>query len=134
MTSRTRDPARAALPAGVEVVRGDLTDAGTLTAAFAGVEAAHLITFTGAFGDTLTNGPEIVDALVAAGVARVSVLGGWDTGTVEPALDAAGVPSGPIQTAEDLVVDPQLLAAVDDHQSDEPVQTRRGQFPSQFPA
>lgn len=87
----TRDPARAALPAGVEVVRGDLTDAGTLTVAFAGVEAAHLITFTGAFGDTLTNGPEIVDALVAAGVARVTVLGGWDTGTVEPALDAAGV-------------------------------------------
>ncbi|MFC5137846.1 NmrA family NAD(P)-binding protein [Actinomycetospora rhizophila] len=87
----TRDPARAALPAGVEVVRGDLTDAGTLTAAFGGVEAAHLITFTGAFGDWLTNGPEIVDALVAAGVARVSVLGGWDTGTLEPALDAAGV-------------------------------------------
>jgi uncharacterized protein YbjT (DUF2867 family) len=88
----TRDPARADLPAGVEVVRGDLTDVGTLTAAFAGVEATHLITFTGEFGDTLTNGAEIVAALVAAGVARVSVLGGWDTSTVEPALDAAGVP------------------------------------------
>ncbi|MEJ2884864.1 NmrA family NAD(P)-binding protein [Actinomycetospora aeridis] len=87
----TRDPARADLPAAAEVVRGDLTDVTTLAGAFAGVEAAHLITFSGEFGDTLTNGPEIVDALVAAGVARVSVLGGWDTSTVEPALDAAGV-------------------------------------------
>lgn len=88
----TRDPDRAQLPAGAEVVRGDLTDASTLTGAFAGVEAAHLITFGGDFSATLENGPEIVDLLVAAGVARVSVLGGWDTGTLEPALDAAGVP------------------------------------------
>lgn len=88
----TRDPVRADLPAGTEVVRGDLTDVGTLEDAFDGVGAVHLITFSGEFGTTLTNGAEIVDALVAAGVARVSVLGGWDTSTVEPALDGAGVP------------------------------------------
>ena len=57
-----------------------------------GVEAAHLITFGGDGYAALENGPEIVVALRAAGVERVSVLGGWDTSTLEPALDAAGVP------------------------------------------
>jgi len=88
----TRDPQRAALPAGAEVVRGDITDAAGLARVLDGVEAAHLITFGGDGYAALENGPEIVAALRAAGVDRVSVLGGWDTSTLEPALDAAGVP------------------------------------------
>ena len=43
-----------------------------------------------------------------------AAIGAWTAGRTSAealaALDAAGVPSGPIQTAEDLVVDPQLLA------------------------
>ena len=88
----TRDPERAALPVGAEVVRGDITDAAGVARVLDGVEAAHLITFGGDGYAALENGPEIVAALRAAGVDRVSVLGGWDTSTLEPALDAAGVP------------------------------------------
>ncbi len=43
----TRDPAKADLPEGVEVVAGDLAEPGSLTAAFEGVEAVHLINFAG---------------------------------------------------------------------------------------
>ena len=43
-----------------------------------------------------------------------AAIGAWTAGRTSAealaSLDAAGVPSGPIQTAEDLVVDPQLLA------------------------
>ncbi len=81
----TRDPARARLPEGVEVVAGDLTDAATLTRAFDGVTAAHLINF-GKDYKPLRNGEEIVDLLVRAGVRRVTVLGGWEEGTLEPAV------------------------------------------------
>ncbi|CCH31490.1 NAD(P)H-binding protein [Actinosynnema sp. NPDC047251] len=86
----TRDPARAALPAGVEVVRGDTTDTGSLHAAFAGVTAAHLINFGHTYRP-LANGPEIVAAAEAAGVRRVTLLGGWAEGSLEPAVRAGGL-------------------------------------------
>jgi uncharacterized protein YbjT (DUF2867 family) len=64
-----RDPqrARAALPSGIEVVAGDLQDAGTLRPALAGVEAAFLL-----------SGYDGIDALApempAAGVERAVLL------------------------------------------------------------
>ncbi|MGR6917482.1 NmrA family NAD(P)-binding protein [[Actinomadura] parvosata] len=81
----TRHPARAALPAGVEVAEGDLTSAAGLEAAFDGVTAAHLINFGGDYRP-LGNGPRIVELAERAGVGRVTVLGGWREGTLEPAL------------------------------------------------
>ncbi|MEU6035564.1 NmrA family NAD(P)-binding protein [Actinomadura sp. NPDC047616] len=62
----TRDPAKANLPAGAEVVAGNLADTASLSAAFDGVSAAHLI----GFGDDyapLANGPEIMDVAKRAG-------------------------------------------------------------------
>lgn len=87
----TRDPDRAALPAGVDVVRADLTDASSLAPALDGVTAAHLITFGGDDYAELQNGTEIVGLLEQASVTRVSVLGGWDTSTLEPALDSSEI-------------------------------------------
>lgn len=84
----TRDPQRANLPEGVGVVRGDLTDADAFRRAIGGCDAVHFITFNGEFGETLTNGAELVAATAAADVQRVSVLGGWDESTLEPALRA----------------------------------------------
>ncbi|MEV1170387.1 NmrA family NAD(P)-binding protein [Nonomuraea sp. NPDC049784] len=83
----TRDPARADLPEGVEVVAGDLTRSGTLSPAFDGVRAAHLITFGGDY-QPLRNGQEIVDLLGKAGVGKVTLLSGWHEGTLEPAVRA----------------------------------------------
>ncbi|MFF0312755.1 NAD(P)H-binding protein [Streptosporangium sp. NPDC004379] len=85
----TRDPGRAAVPAGVEVVAGDLTVTDSLVAAFDGVTAVHLINFGGDDYGLLRNGREIVDLAVKAGVRRVTVLGGWDQGTLEPAVRAS---------------------------------------------
>ncbi|MBO1751356.1 NAD(P)H-binding protein [Actinotalea sp. BY-33] len=85
----TRDPATAELPAGVEVVAGDLTDPATLPLAFDGVTAVHLITFGGSDGAPLTTGAELVRLASRAGVRRVTVLGGWEESTVEPALRAS---------------------------------------------
>jgi uncharacterized protein YbjT (DUF2867 family) len=81
----TRDPSRVTLP-DVEVVAGDLADTTTLPAAFDGVSAAHLITFGKGGYLPLDNGEEIVDLAARHGVRRVSVLGGWQESTVEPAL------------------------------------------------
>ncbi|MCF6476753.1 NAD-dependent epimerase/dehydratase family protein [Nonomuraea sp. MG754425] len=81
----TRNPATAHLPEGVDVVGGDLTDTTTLAAAFAGVTAAHLINFGGNY-QVLENGTEIVDLATAAGLGRVTVLNGWQEGTLEPAV------------------------------------------------
>jgi uncharacterized protein YbjT (DUF2867 family) len=86
----TRDPAAAALPPEVEVVAGDLTSLGTLAAAFDGVTAAHLINFGGGY-QPLDNGPELVDLVVRSGIGRVTMLGGWQEGTVEPAVRASGL-------------------------------------------
>ncbi|PZG21601.1 NmrA family NAD(P)-binding protein [Nonomuraea aridisoli] len=83
----TRDPARAALlPAGVEVVRGDLTRTGTLVPALRGVTGVHLIDAADAAYTPLPNGAEIVEAVRDAGVRRVTLLSGWSPGTLEPAV------------------------------------------------
>ncbi len=87
----SRDPQRADLPEGVDVVRGDLTDADAFRRVVEGCGAVHFITFHGEFGETLTNGAELVAAVEAAGARRVSVLSGWDESTLEPALRESGL-------------------------------------------
>ncbi|MEV0196491.1 NAD(P)H-binding protein [Nonomuraea sp. NPDC050691] len=87
----TRNPSHASevLPAGVEVVAGDLADPDSLVQAFDGVTAAHLITFAGDDYAPLSRGDEIVELVVKAGVRRVTVLGGRADGPLEQALAAA---------------------------------------------
>ncbi|MEV6859840.1 NmrA family NAD(P)-binding protein [Streptosporangium subroseum] len=80
----TRAPATAALPEGVEVVAGDLTEVLTLASVFDGVTAAHLINFSKDY-KPLRNGQQIVDLALRAGVRKVTILGGWEEGTLEPA-------------------------------------------------
>ncbi|PSK82244.1 uncharacterized protein YbjT (DUF2867 family) [Murinocardiopsis flavida] len=94
----SRTPAKADLPAGVEVVAGELTDATTLGAAFEGVDVVHLVTFGG--GDDLTNGPEIIDLAERHGVARASVLSGWSPTSIETALEAGSIDWTLVQPAE----------------------------------
>ncbi|MBB5776699.1 NmrA family NAD(P)-binding protein [Nonomuraea jabiensis] len=85
----TRNPAKAALPEGVEVVAGDFARPETLTDAFEGVTAAHLINFAGDDYAPLPDGAAIVELAVKAGVRRVTVLGGREDGPLEQALAAA---------------------------------------------
>ncbi|MBE1564978.1 NAD(P)H-binding protein [Nonomuraea africana] len=85
----TRDPARANLPEGVEVVRGDLTDPATLGPAFEGVTGVHLLTVGGDDYATLRTGPELVELAEKAGVRRVTVLWNGKTGPVEEAFAAS---------------------------------------------
>ncbi|MER5646440.1 NAD(P)H-binding protein [Streptosporangium sp. NPDC002524] len=88
----TRNPARANLPAGAEVVAGNLADPATLPAAFSGVGAAHLIGFSGDDFAPLTNGAEIVDLARKAGVRKVTVLKGDVTkSALEEAVEAGGL-------------------------------------------
>jgi uncharacterized protein YbjT (DUF2867 family) len=89
----TRDPASADLPAGVEVVRGDLTDPGSLAASGAldGVTGLHLITFGGADYTPLGTGPALVEQARAAGVRRLVVLHGGGPTPVEDAVRASGL-------------------------------------------
>ncbi|MEU9331543.1 NAD(P)H-binding protein [Streptomyces sp. NPDC048290] len=85
----TRDPATAELPPGVEVAAGNLGVTATLPAAFAGVGAAHLISFGDGYAP-LDNAPGIVAAAVAAGVRRVTVLkGGAEKTPLDEALAAS---------------------------------------------
>lgn len=86
----TRDPAGADLPAGADAVAGDLTDGAGLAAAFAGVDAAHLITFGGDDFAPLRNGGQIVDLAWRGGVRRVTVLKGDLTRSpLEEAIEAS---------------------------------------------
>ncbi|MGX1884410.1 SDR family oxidoreductase [Streptomyces sp. NPDC055287] len=87
----TRDPAKAGLPAGVETVRGDLTDPTTLIPALEGVTGLHLITFGGEYFAPLTTGPEIVALAAKAGVRRITVLNGGGPSGVQDAVEAGGV-------------------------------------------
>ncbi|KOX24531.1 hydroxylase [Saccharothrix sp. NRRL B-16348] len=86
----SRRPGNAGLPADVEVVRGDTTDVDSLAAAFAGATAAHLINFGHGYRP-LDNGEEVAAAARRAGVGRVTLLGGWAEGTLEPAVRASGL-------------------------------------------
>lgn len=87
----TRDATSANLPAEVEVVTGDLTDPATLTAAFDGVTAIHLLNATGDDHTPLATGSEIVSLAVAAGVERVTVVCAGQEGPVEQALATSGL-------------------------------------------
>ncbi|MEU6721120.1 NAD(P)H-binding protein [Nonomuraea sp. NPDC046802] len=82
----TRDPARAALPAPVDVVRGDLTAPETLAAAFDGVVGVHLLTMGGDDYATLRTGPELAELMGKAGVQRVTLLWNGQVGPVEEAF------------------------------------------------
>ncbi|MFE2017640.1 NAD(P)H-binding protein [Streptomyces sp. NPDC059499] len=83
----TRDASKAAFPAGVEVVQGDLTDPGSLIPALDGVTGLHLITF-GAHFVPLETGPRIMELARAAGVRRVTVLHGGGSSSLEDAVRA----------------------------------------------
>ncbi|MEV4399550.1 NmrA family NAD(P)-binding protein [Nonomuraea sp. NPDC049607] len=84
----TRNPAKAALPEGVEVVGGDLAEPASLAAAFEGVTAAHFINFAGDDYAPLPDGAGLAELAVKAGVRRVTVLGGREDGELEQALAA----------------------------------------------
>ncbi|MFE0473754.1 NAD(P)H-binding protein [Streptomyces sp. NPDC058947] len=84
----TRDAAKAALPDGVEVVEGDLTEPDGLAPALEGVTGLHLITFGGAAFTPLETGPRILELAHAAGVGRVTVLHGGGPTPLEDAVRA----------------------------------------------
>ena len=84
----TRDAAKAALPDGVEVVEGDLTEPDGLAPALEGVTGLHLITFGGAAFTPLETGPRILELARAAGVGRVTVLHGGGPTPLEDAVRA----------------------------------------------
>lgn len=74
----TRQAERARLPAGAEVVEGDLSRPDTLAPALQDATALHLIPIAGDDYRPLETAPEIVAAAVAAGVTRITVLTGSD--------------------------------------------------------
>ncbi|MFG3340037.1 NAD(P)H-binding protein [Glycomyces sp. NPDC048151] len=83
----TRDPAKAGLPAGVDVRAGDFTDFASLEAALEGVTALHLMTTFGPGNTTVPNSRDLVDAAVKAGVRRVTLLWNGYAGPVEEAVE-----------------------------------------------
>ncbi|GAA3139942.1 NAD(P)H-binding protein [Planomonospora alba] len=87
----TRNPATADLPAGAEVVAGNLSDSASLPEVFDGVTAAHLIGFGDGYAP-LGNGAEIADIARRAGVRTVTVLkGSQDKEPLEEAVQAGGL-------------------------------------------
>ncbi|SDP05139.1 Uncharacterized conserved protein YbjT, contains NAD(P)-binding and DUF2867 domains [Streptomyces sp. cf386] len=84
----TRDAAKADLPAGVEVVQGDLTEPDSLIPALDGITGLHLITFGGPYFAPLESGPRILELAHAAGVRRVTVLHGGGPSLLEDAVRA----------------------------------------------
>jgi uncharacterized protein YbjT (DUF2867 family) len=88
----TRAPEKANLPTAADVVAGNLADAASLAGIFDGVDAAHLINFNGEDFSPLTNGPQIMDLAVRAGVRKVTVLKGEVTKSpLEEAVEASGL-------------------------------------------
>ncbi|NRQ31520.1 NAD(P)H-binding protein [Nonomuraea sp. NN258] len=84
----TRNPAKADLPEGVEVVAGDLADPDSVAPAFAGVTGVHFINFAGDDYAPLPDGARLAELAAQAGVRRVTVLGGREDGPLEQALAA----------------------------------------------
>lgn len=82
----TRDPARARLPAGVEVVRGDYLDGASVTAAMSGATAAFLVGVLGA--QDKDRDQALVEAAREAGVSRVVKLSAIGTG--DPGVGQVG--------------------------------------------
>ncbi len=87
----TRNPAKASLPAGVEVVAGDLAVPETLKAVFDGIDGVHLITFGGDEYAPLEKAAEIVAFAENAGVRRATVLMGGQEGAMEAAVKASAL-------------------------------------------
>jgi uncharacterized protein YbjT (DUF2867 family) len=97
----TRDPERAALPARVEVVAGDLDDPETLTGAMRGVDRVFLVSFG---PQTAARDANVANAAATVGASRIvkiSVLGVEDRDSDpitswhragEEAVDRAGIP------------------------------------------
>jgi uncharacterized protein YbjT (DUF2867 family) len=84
----TADPVRAALPDGVEVVRGYLGRLATMPAALAGVDRMYL-------APLLSTAGEVCRLAAAAGVRRIVDLAGAKGGEwqpIEDAVEASGVP------------------------------------------
>ncbi|SFP04459.1 Uncharacterized conserved protein YbjT, contains NAD(P)-binding and DUF2867 domains [Amycolatopsis arida] len=87
----TRDSRTANLPAGTEVVAGNLSDTASLAEVFTGVTAAHLISFGDGYAP-LDNGADIVALAERAGVRRVTVLkGDLDKTALDQAVEASGL-------------------------------------------
>lgn len=83
----SRNPEKADLPAGVEVVAGDLAIPESLEAALQGVTALHLL----ASSYNFQTDPKVVEMAERAGVKRVSVLVSDTEGPVEEALANSGM-------------------------------------------
>ncbi|MFS0919647.1 NAD(P)H-binding protein [Brevibacillus sp. 179-C 1.1 NHS] len=83
----SRKPEQADLPAGVEVVAGDLAIPESLEAALQDVTALHLI----ASSYTFQTDPKMIEMAQRAGVKRVSVLVSDTEGPVEEALANSGM-------------------------------------------
>jgi uncharacterized protein YbjT (DUF2867 family) len=87
----TRSPEKANLPAGAEIIRGDLTRPDSFAPALEGIESLHLINFGGDDYALLQTGPEIVALAERAGVKRVTVLRGGERSTIEEAVEASSL-------------------------------------------
>ncbi|MBH5318785.1 NAD(P)H-binding protein [Paenibacillus sp. GSMTC-2017] len=87
----SRNPEKANLPEGVEIVKGDLSSPETLNHALVGVTGIHLITFNGEGFGALQTGAEIVGLAEKAGVKRVTVLWNGEPGPVERAIEASNL-------------------------------------------
>ncbi|MBB5959501.1 uncharacterized protein YbjT (DUF2867 family) [Saccharothrix tamanrassetensis] len=96
----TRNPLRARVPEGAEVVAGDLTRPETLPTALAGVTALHLISFGGEGYAPLENAGEVLELAKKAGVRRVTVLTGFEPGPVEAAVEDSGLEWTHLQPVE----------------------------------
>ncbi|AZP21251.1 SDR family oxidoreductase [Streptomyces aquilus] len=77
----TRDPGRAVVPEGVEVVRGDFLDQPSLEAALAGVDAAFLVGVLGP--EDGGRDVRLIELTRAAGVRRIVKLSAIGTGAPE---------------------------------------------------
>lgn len=96
----TRTPAKANLPAGVEVVAGNLGDPATLASALTSVTALHLINFNGEDYAPLQTGAEIMALAQQAGVQRMTVLLGGEKGAFEQAVEASNLAWTHLQPVE----------------------------------
>jgi uncharacterized protein YbjT (DUF2867 family) len=92
----TADPARAALPAGVEVVRGYVGRPSTMPAALTGVDRLYL-------APVLRTAATVCRLAAAAGVRRIVDLAGAKGGEwqpIEDAVEACGVPFTHLEPGE----------------------------------
>src|SRR5688572_14735892 len=82
----TRNPAKANLPDGVEIVAGDLTAPETFAHALEGVAGMHLINFDSGAGAQLQSGSQLIELAKRAGMRRVTVLRGGQENALEQAI------------------------------------------------